>query len=156
MTMREDVVRVVQSRGRHEGGAEDAGADSNNLRAVGELRDAVFKLAEGSSIGRAASSLLSFADPRESTLASKYEPPGKHTSTGSSPRSVKVRLLGLPSRRATPGLDPPNPDRGDGAFMEPRGRNRRQSAADRQVAKTAETRAIRCRALRPLADRSAW
>jgi hypothetical protein len=47
MTMREDVVRVLQSRGRDEGGTEDAGADINNLRAaVRELQDAVVKLAE--------------------------------------------------------------------------------------------------------------
>jgi hypothetical protein len=42
MTVREDVVRIIQSRGRQEGGTEDAGADINNLRAaVRELQDAV-------------------------------------------------------------------------------------------------------------------
>jgi hypothetical protein len=47
MTVREDVVRILQSRGRQEGGTEDAGADINNLRAaVRELQDAVVKLAE--------------------------------------------------------------------------------------------------------------
>jgi hypothetical protein len=47
MTVSEDVVRILQSRGRREGGTEDAGADINNLRAtVRELQDAVVKLAE--------------------------------------------------------------------------------------------------------------
>lgn len=47
MTVREDVGRIFQSRGRDEGGTEDAGADFNNLRAAGrELQDAVVKLAE--------------------------------------------------------------------------------------------------------------
>jgi hypothetical protein len=47
MTVREKVVRILQSRGREEGGTEDAGADINNLRAaVRELQDAVVKLAE--------------------------------------------------------------------------------------------------------------
>jgi hypothetical protein len=45
--VRENVVRILQGRGREEGGAEDAGADINNLRAaVRELHDAVVKLAE--------------------------------------------------------------------------------------------------------------
>jgi hypothetical protein len=44
--VREDVVRILQSR-RRQGGIEDAGADINNLRAaVRELEDAVVKLAE--------------------------------------------------------------------------------------------------------------
>jgi hypothetical protein len=47
MSVRENVVRIVQSRGRQEGGTDDAGADINNLRAaVRELQDAVVKLAE--------------------------------------------------------------------------------------------------------------
>jgi hypothetical protein len=47
MSVREDVVRILQSRGRQEGGTENAGADINNLRAaVRELQDAVVKLAE--------------------------------------------------------------------------------------------------------------
>ena len=47
MAVRDDVVRILQSRGRQEGGTEDAGADINNLRAaVRELQDAVVKLAE--------------------------------------------------------------------------------------------------------------
>ena len=47
MTVREDIVRILQSRGRQEGGNDDAGADMNNLRAaVRELQDAVVKLAE--------------------------------------------------------------------------------------------------------------
>lgn len=46
-TVREDVVRILQSRGRQEGGTEDPGADINNLRAaVREVQDAVVKLAE--------------------------------------------------------------------------------------------------------------
>lgn len=46
MTLRDDVVRILQSRGQ-DGGTEDAGADINNLRAaVRELQDAVVKLAE--------------------------------------------------------------------------------------------------------------
>src|SRR5947199_370381 len=39
----------------------------------------------------------------------------------------------------------------DGAFMEPRGCNRWQSAANRLSAETAETRQNRCRGLRPVA-----
>ena len=49
MSLRDDIVRILQSRGRQEGGTADAdaGADINNLRgAVRELQDAVIKLAE--------------------------------------------------------------------------------------------------------------
>jgi hypothetical protein len=47
MVVRDDVVRILKSRGRQEGGTEDAGADINNLRAaVRELQDAVVTLAE--------------------------------------------------------------------------------------------------------------
>jgi hypothetical protein len=47
ITASEDVVRILQSRRRREGGTEDAGADINNLlAAVRELQDAVVKLAE--------------------------------------------------------------------------------------------------------------
>jgi hypothetical protein len=41
----------------------------------------------------------------------------------------------------------------DGAFMEPRGCNRWQSAANRPAAKTAETSENRCRRLRPLPEK---
>jgi hypothetical protein len=47
MTVRDDIVQILQSRGRQEGGTADAGADINNLRAaMRELQDAVVKLAE--------------------------------------------------------------------------------------------------------------
>jgi len=46
MTVREDVVGILQSRGRQVGGTEDAGADINNLRAAVRELDAVVKLAE--------------------------------------------------------------------------------------------------------------
>jgi hypothetical protein len=47
MTVRDDIVRILQSRGRQEGGTADAGADINNLRAdVRELQDTVVKLAD--------------------------------------------------------------------------------------------------------------
>jgi hypothetical protein len=47
MTVRDDIVRILHSRRRQEGGVEDAGADVNNLRAaVAELQDAVVTLAE--------------------------------------------------------------------------------------------------------------
>jgi hypothetical protein len=47
MSIRVDIVRILQSRGRQEGGAADAGADINNLRAaVREVQDAVVRLAE--------------------------------------------------------------------------------------------------------------
>lgn len=47
MSLRDDIIRILQSRGRQEGGTADAGADINNLRAaVRELQDAVIKLAE--------------------------------------------------------------------------------------------------------------
>ena len=47
MSLRDDIVRILQSRGRQEGGTADAGVDINNLRAaVRELQDAVVKLAE--------------------------------------------------------------------------------------------------------------
>jgi hypothetical protein len=47
MTVRDETVRILQSRGRQEGGTADAGADINNLRAaVREVQDAVVKLAE--------------------------------------------------------------------------------------------------------------
>jgi hypothetical protein len=47
MALRDDVARILQSRGRQESGTEDAGADINNLpAAVRELQDAVVKLAE--------------------------------------------------------------------------------------------------------------
>jgi hypothetical protein len=47
MTVRDEVVAVLQSRPRQEGGADDAGVDINNLRAaVRELQDAVIRLAE--------------------------------------------------------------------------------------------------------------
>jgi hypothetical protein len=35
MTVREDVVRILQSRGRQEGGTEGAGAVINNSRSTG-------------------------------------------------------------------------------------------------------------------------
>jgi hypothetical protein len=47
MSVRDDIVRILQSRGRQEGGTADAGADINNLRAaVREVQDAVVRLAE--------------------------------------------------------------------------------------------------------------
>ena len=47
MSVRDDIVRILQSRGRQERGGADAGADINNLpAALGELQDAVVKLAE--------------------------------------------------------------------------------------------------------------
>ena len=44
----------------------------------------------------------------------------------------------------------------DGAFIEPRGCNRWQSAASHAVARTAEISQNRCRELRPIAVRSTW
>jgi hypothetical protein len=47
MSVRDDIVRILQSRGWQEGGTADAGADINNLRAaVREVQDAVVRLAK--------------------------------------------------------------------------------------------------------------
>jgi hypothetical protein len=51
---------------------------------------------------------------------------------------------------------PPNLWAHDGAFMEPSGCNRWQSAANRPSAKAAETSEIRCRRLPPVAETPKW
>jgi len=48
------------------------------------------------------------------------------------------------------------PPTNDGAFMEPRGCNRWQSAANRSGERTGETSQNPCRGLRPIATRSTW
>src|SRR6266550_4045887 len=58
------------------------------------------------------------------------------------PRRRDPRLSAEPDQRTPP----------DGAFMEPRGCNRWQSAANRLSAETAETRQNRCRGLRPRSE----
>jgi hypothetical protein len=47
MSMRDEIVRILQSRGRVQGGTAEPEPDITNLRAaVGEVQDAVVRLAE--------------------------------------------------------------------------------------------------------------
>jgi hypothetical protein len=47
MGVKDDILKILRSRPRQEGGADDPGVDINNLRAaVREVQDAVIRLAE--------------------------------------------------------------------------------------------------------------